>query len=123
DIILFVLRPLDIMSPAPVDAILEFCLNDVPAGSLALNAAVDFNSLIEYYSNSFPNPAVGDFELTYRWYAVNNENPGVEIPLTDPASITNDGAGNNITVDYADFTEAGTYTFHVEVQYSNAIKD
>lgn len=123
DIILFVLRPLNITSATPVDAILEFCLNDVPAGSLALEADVDFNSLIEYNSNGFPNPAVGDFELTYRWYAINDENPGVEIPLTDPASSTDAGAENNISVDYADFTEAGTYAFHVEVQYSSAIKD
>lgn len=123
DIILFVLRPLDITSSTPVDAILEFCLNDVPAESLALEADVIFDSLIEYYGNGFPNPAVGDFELTYRWYAINNENPEVEIPLTDPASSTDAGAVSNINVDYAEFTEAGTYTFHVEVQYSSAIKD
>lgn len=123
DIILFVLRPLAVTAPTTTDAILNFCINDIPAGSLALGADVAFNSEIGYNTKGFPTPTAEDFELTYRWYAINDANPGVQIPLTDPASITSAGAENNITVDYADFTEVGTYTFHVEVEYSNAIRD
>lgn len=122
DIILFVLRPLAVTA-SEIDAITAFCLNDVPTEPLALEAEVDFNSTVAYNSNGFPTPGAADFDLTYRWYAINNAAPGTEISLTDPLTNTNAGAENNITVDYADFTAAGTYTFHVEVEYSSSIQD
>lgn len=123
DLIFFVLRPLEVTASTGEGALPEFCLNDVPDTQLALETAVGFDGSVGYNANSFDQPEVSDFALTYRWYAINSENPGTQIPLTDPATVTNDGAANNITVPYGTFTGVGTYTFHVEVQYSNAIKD
>ena len=53
--------------------------------------------------------------MTYRWYAINSEAP------TDTIALA--GTESSIEVDYADFSDLGTYTFHADVQYNNAIKD
>lgn len=127
DIILFVLRPLDLTATA-TDAIARFCANDIPDGNLDLNVAVDFNSLILYNDNGYDNPAVGGFNLTYRWYAVETGNDETEaanqISLATNENIS--GATNDISIPYGDLsfaTTAGTYRFYVEVRYSDDIKN
>src|SRR5690606_24932770 len=121
DLIFFVLRPLAPSATAGAGAVTKFCLNEPPTDPLVLEADVVFDAA--YNANKFTNPAVGDFALTYRWYAVNDNDPGTQIPLTDPATATNPGAINNIEIDYTDLTDFGSYTFFVEVQYANSIKD
>lgn len=114
DIIFFVLRPLSLTAATPTGALAEYCKNDIPTGQLTLNATTAFGT-IDYNTNGYANPDVADFSVTYRWYAINSEAPTVEIPLA--------GTTSTIAVDYADFADLGTYTFHAEVQYDNAIKD
>lgn len=123
DMIFFVLRPLTPSATPGDDAVTEFCLNTPPTEPLILEAGVVFDANVDYNGNAFAQPAVGDFALTYRWYAVNSNAPDTQIPLTDPATETNPGAANDISIDYADLTDFGSYTFFVEVQYSNGIKD
>lgn len=123
DMIFFVLRPLTPTANPGTGAITEFCLNEPPTDPLVLEADVVFDADVAYNANAFTNPAVGDFALTYRWYAVNSNDLGTQIPLTDPATTTNPGAINNIEIDYTDLTDFGSYTFFVEVQYANSIKD
>ena len=114
DIIFFVLRPLAITSEAATGAIQQFCLGEAPTEQLTLNSTVTFDNTVPYNTDgTFPNPEnTSDFELAYRWYAINDQAPTTEIPITNPASI-----------DYADFDALGTYTFHVEVTYANTLKD
>ena len=114
DMIFFVLRPLAITSEAPTNAIQEFCSGEAPTDPLSLTSTVIFDSTVPYNTvGAFPNPAnTTDFELTYRWYAINDEAPETEITINDAANI-----------DYEQFDEAGTYTFHVEVMYASTIKD
>lgn len=114
DIIFFVLRPLSLTAEVPTGALAEYCKNDVPSGKLSLNATAAFGT-VEYNTNGYANPAIADFSLTYRWYAINSEAPTVEISLV--------GTGSEIEIDYADLADLGKYTFHAEVQYDNAIKD
>jgi len=114
DMIFFVLRPLAITSEAGTDAIEQFCVGDVPTEQLTLTSAVAFDASVEYnIVGGFPNPAnAEDFELSYRWYAVNDQDAANEIAITDPANI-----------DYNLFNAVGTYTFFVEVTYASTIKD
>lgn len=123
DIIIFVLRPLDPSAAAAVGAIQEYCENDIPAGNLELSGTVLFDTDVTYNGKGYSNPDVDDFDLTYRWYAVNSNDVGTQIPLTTPPTSTNAGATSSLQIPYADLNDAGTYTFFVEVQYSNAIKD
>lgn len=123
DMIFFVLRPLTPTAKPGTAAITEFCLNEPPTHPLQLEAGVAFDANVGYNDNNFEQPDVRDFALSYRWYAVNSNNTNTQIPLTDPATATNSGAENNIAIDYAHLTDFGTYTFYVEVQYSNGIKD
>ena len=126
DIILFVLRPLALTATA-TDAITMFCANDIPEGDLELGVEVDFDA-VGYNDNGYDNPDVSDFNLTYRWYAVEIGNdvtdPENQLPLTTNSDIT--GATNGISIPYGDLsfaTDAGTYRFYVEVRYSDDIKD
>ena len=114
DMIFFVLRPLAITSEAPTDAIEQFCVGDVPTEVLSLTSSVAFDPTVEYNTvGGFPNPAnADDFELSYRWYAINDQDAGNEIAITDPANI-----------DYDLFNAEGTYTFYAEVTYASTIKD
>lgn len=121
DIIFFVLRPLAPTATTGTGAITEYCANDVPTGSLALEADVAYGAP-DFNSNGYANPNIDAFNLTYRWYAINSNDPGTQIALTDPATGTNTGAENNVSVDYSSLTAPGTYTFYVEVQYSENIK-
>lgn len=121
DIIFFVLRPLDPTATVETDAITEFCLNAPPAEALDLTATVDFGT--PTYESSYANPAVNDFALSYRWYAVNNNDPGTQIELPT-ATPTATGATHTLSIsEYTNLLQVGTYTFYVEVQYSDAIKD
>lgn len=125
DIIFFVLPDLTAAAAPAAGALPALCITDDTSGqSLILNGTVNYNALVPFNSNSFVNPDVDDFALTYRWYAVNDEDPSVQIPLTTPATETNAGAASSITIDYdvLKASGAGTYTFHVEVEYSSAIK-
>lgn len=114
DMIFFVLRPLSITSEAPTNAIQQFCLGEAPTDPLALTSTVTFDATVPYHTDGgFPNPEnTSDFDLTYRWYAVNDQDPTNEIAIADPAAI-----------DYNLFSAVGTYTFHVEVAYASTIKD
>lgn len=114
DMIFFVLRPLAITSEAPTDAIQQFCFGEAPTDPLSLTSTVTFDTAVPYNTDgAFPNPEnTGDFDLTYRWYAINDQAPTTEIAITDPANI-----------DYDLFNAVGTYSFHVEVTYASTIKD
>lgn len=130
DIVFFVLPPL--APTASAQGVLDdFCIDDVPAGQLALtaNVVIDDN---EYGSSTFPNPAVENFELAYRWYArftpftTTGDGTPVDIELTPGVITPTDGATGTFTTDYSALLGergAGTYIFSVEVQYSDAIKD
>lgn len=125
DIIFFVLPDLNATSAPAAGALTALCITDDTTGeSLTLNGTVTYNTSVPFNTNSFVNPDVDDFALTYRWYAVNDEDPGLEIPLTTPATQTNAGATSSINIDYDVLKAAGvgTYTFFVEVEYSAAIK-
>lgn len=122
DLVFFVLRPLALTAGTGLDAITEFCLNEIPEDALALEVDVDFDAAVDYNDNSFTQPTVDEFAMTYRWYAINSNDAATQIPLTEPATATNAGAENAISLDYEDLTAIGTYTFHVEVQYSDGIK-
>lgn len=116
DIILFVLNPLN-PTATNTDAITEFCIGDT--GTFGLEATVTFEE--DYENTSFPNPLVGDFDLTYTWFAVLDGDTDNAIQLTS-ATTTTDGATASATIDFDELDEAGTYTFYVEVAYSSAIK-
>lgn len=114
DMIIFVLRPLSITSDTPTGAITEFCLGEAPANNLEFTSATLFDATHPYANTDFPNPAVDSFDLTYRWYAINSENPTTQIDL---------GTTKDLSLDLETLTDYGNYTFHVEVQYANTLKD
>lgn len=126
DIIFFVLRPLAPTASAATDAIKEFCIDNPTTESLNLTATVGF-ATPEYVGN-YANPEADAFDLSYRWYAV-KEGETTQIDLLTTTTPVN-GATHTLTLDgasdgYAALIAAGigTYTFYVEVQYSDAIKD
>lgn len=124
DIIFFVLRPLAPTASAETDAITEFCIDNPTNESLNLTTTVDFAT--PGYDGNYANPDVEAFDLSYRWYAVKDG----ETTQIDLFTTTANGATHTLTLDgandgYAALVTAGvgTYTFYVEVQYSNTIKD
>lgn len=118
DIVIFVLNPLD-PSAAAISTITEFCIATTPTGSFTLNATVALGSPT-YQNTDLPNPAAADFNVSYRYFAINSNDTNTEIELDTASPIG--GGSNSLEVDYADLKVAGTYTFFVEVRYSEAIK-
>lgn len=116
DIIIFVLNPLN-PTAAPVATIQDFCIGET--GTFNLKADVTFAGA--YQNTGFANPAVTAMNMTYSWYAVKDGDAANPISLG--TSTTASGATNTKTVNFSDLTAAGTYTFYVDVEYSNAIKD
>lgn len=121
DIVFFVLNTLDPTAVVPTDAITEYCITATPTDNIELNTTVAFESAYET-GNHLPTPSVDAFELTYRYYAVKDDQVSSPIEL---GTVTEAGADNIFEVDYSILnTEGtGTYTFFVDVTYSSAIKD
>lgn len=121
DIVFFVLRPLSPTASAATGAITEFCLDNPPATALELTANVAFDD--PNYVGNYANPDVDAFDLTYRWYAIKDGETATQIDLPENV-VTEDGGTHTLSIsDYTALLEAGNYTFYVEVQYSNGIKD
>ncbi|WP_270090323.1 hypothetical protein [Sphingobacterium sp. SYP-B4668] len=122
DIVFFVLRPLAPTAGAASGSLPGFCIGDATPAPLVLDASVAF-SAVPYQGGSYPNPAVGDFELTYRWYAVKKGDASATQINLPTNTVTDDGAANTFTLsDYSALSDPATYHFYVEVQYSEAIK-
>ncbi|TJZ54967.1 hypothetical protein FAZ15_16025 [Sphingobacterium olei] len=122
DIVFFVLRPVDPTANPEIGSITQFCENVVPTTGLQLNASLVFDANVAY-QGGYPNADVDQFEMTYRWYAINIDAPGTQIEL--PGNVnTVSGASNSLTItDYSNLLVPGTYHFYVEVQYSEDIKE
>ncbi|SKC03355.1 hypothetical protein SAMN05660841_03761 [Sphingobacterium nematocida] len=123
DIIFFVLRPLDPTASAAANSLAGFCIGEeASAADLVLNSTVEF-SAIDYQGGSYPNPAVGNFDLAYRWYAVKKGDVSNTKIYLQTTPVNSTGAANTFTLsDYTALADAATYQFFVEVQYSEAIK-
>lgn len=114
DIILFVLPPLTTTASVTAGTSVAYCTNDLPATNTALtfNSSVAYDAVYPLYNSGFSNPAASDFTKTYKWYALKDGNTAAPIDLGTAATAT-------ATI----FPDAGIYTFFVEVEYINTIKD
>ncbi|WP_306353271.1 hypothetical protein [Flavobacterium sp. '19STA2R22 D10 B1'] len=114
DIILFVLPPLTTTAAVSSGTSFAYCTNNLPDAStgLVFNPTIVYDAAHPLYNSGFANPAVSDFTLTYKWYAIKDGNTAAPIDL-----------GTSLTATAPIFTDPGTYTFFVEVEYINTIKD
>lgn len=119
DIIFFVLNPLDPSAGlvSPTTAITEFCEGETPTETLDLTATVTFAE-----SYGADNPAVSEMNKVFTWYALYDD--GTSTPTR--IELGNSGAIAGVThteeVSLSLVEAIGTYTFFVEVKYSDDIK-
>lgn len=120
DIVIFVLNSLDPTVIAATTAITEFCISDNPTATNTLSTTINFAST---YNSDLPGPAVSAFDYTYHYYAIKDGDTSNKISLG--TATTQNGNTNTLDIDYSILQTAGvgTYTFFVEVSYSDAIKD
>lgn len=125
DMIVFVLPELDV-DLANVTGTLTYCEDAVPTGVEAVQLSA--GAITADYTdntNDYPKPgetdATADFALTYHWYAV---------PVSAPTTTIDLGTATTADVDLTTLMTASsaslvpdTYTFYVEVEYVNSIRD
>ncbi|WP_335964790.1 hypothetical protein [Galbibacter sp. PAP.153] len=106
DIILFVLPPLEVETTVNLNGNpLGYCANDIPDVPINLsvtNLTADYSAS----TNGYENPLGNDFEVTYSWFAV------LEGGTANPIDLGTTTDNYDISI-----TDAGSYTFYVEVEY------
>lgn len=117
----FILAPLSLTVTSGGDASILYCTDDMAANTLTVTAAYDAGVSWNTETNlSAENPALGDFELRYRWYKVADGttfDAGTATPIRENTPSTNT-AQDTYTFDIANDTEVGAWNYYVAVDYT-----
>lgn len=117
----FVLPPLTVdVAFGGAESIL-FCMDDMAANTLTATAAFDTDVTWNTETDlTAENPVLGDFELRYRWYKV-EDGTTLDISTATPfaENIPSTNTTENIyTFDEANDTEVGEWNYYVAVDYT-----